>query len=203
VTRLAVVPVVLASASRARARMLEAAGLAVEVEPAALDEAEIKTSLRAEGADAGACAVALAEAKAARVARRRPGRLVIGADQMLDCNGVWFDKPADRAHARAHLQALRGRRHVLVSAVCVARDGEVLWHTSDRAELEMRPFGDEFLDRYLEAAGEAVLHSVGVYELEGLGAQLFRRVAGDYFTILGLPLLPLLDFLRGHRVLPA
>jgi septum formation protein len=183
--------------------MLEAAGLEVVVEPAAVDEAEIKAAFRAEGRDAAACATALAEAKAGHVARRHPGRLVIGADQMLDCNGVWFDKPEDAAHARAHLQALRGRTHVLVSAVCVARDGAVLWHATDRATLRMRPFGDDFLDRYLDATGEDVLHSVGVYQLEGLGAQLFSHVEGDYFTILGLPLLKLLDFLRGHGVVPA
>jgi septum formation protein len=202
-TRLAAAPVVLASASRARAAMLEAAGLEVTVSPASIDEEEIKAAFRAERQDAAACANALAEAKASRVSRRHPGRLVVGADQMLDCNGVWFDKPADAAHARAHLQALRGRTHVLISAVSVARDGAVLWHETDRASLHMRPFSDEFLDRYLAAAGKDVLRSVGVYQLEGLGAQLFSRVEGDYFTILGLPLLKLLDFLRGHGAVPS
>jgi len=201
--RLAAAPVVLASASRARAALLEAAGLEVTIAPASIDEDEIKQAFRAAGEGAAACATALAEAKAARAARRHPGRLVIGADQMLECDGDWLDKPADAAQARMHLQALRGRTHVLVSAACVARDGAVLWHATDRAALTMRRFSDAFLDRYLDAAGEAVLHSVGAYHLEGLGAQLFSRIEGDYFTILGLPLLPLLEFLRGHGVVPA
>jgi septum formation protein len=124
--------------------------------------------------------------------------LVIGADQMLDCKGVWFDKPADRRQARAQLVALRGRTHVLSSAACVYRDGQRLWHAVQQARLTMRPFSDEFLDEYLSAVGDDVTGSVGAYRLEGLGSHLFARVEGDWFTILGLPLLPLLDFLRGQ-----
>ncbi len=196
-------PVILASASAARARLLEAAGLSVARQAAAIDEAEIKASLKAEGAGAAAVAEALAEMKAVKISRRHPGALVIGCDQMLDCDGRWLDKPATLAAARAQLEALAGRSHQLLTAAVVVRDGARLWHHGDGATLTMREFGAGFLDAYLAAAGDAALASVGAYQLEGLGAQLFSRVRGDYFTILGLPLLPLLDFLRGHGVVPA
>ena len=194
-------PLILASASGTRARILADAGLPVVADPAAVDEEEIRAAFHAEGRDAAACATALAESKAIRVSERHTGALVLGADQILECAGRWFDKPADGAAARAQLQALRGRRHTLVSAAAVVRNGSVLWHTSDRAHLAMRGLGDEFLDAYIAAAGADLLGSVGAYRLEGLGAQLFERVEGDFFTILGLPLLPLLDFLRGHGAL--
>ncbi|MBK4718901.1 Maf-like protein [Azospirillum sp. YIM DDC1] len=197
----AVPTVVLASGSRTRAEMLERAGVRVTLAPAAVDEEEIKLAARAEGAPVEDVAEALAELKAQRVTRKHPGSLVIGADQMLECEGRWFDKPADRAAARAQLQDLRGRTHRLVSCAVVFRDGERLWHHVDRARLTMRPFSDAFLDSYLNAAGNDVLGSVGAYHLEGLGAQLFHRVDGDFFTILGLPLLPLLGFLRVHGVI--
>jgi septum formation protein len=134
---------------------------------------------------------------------REPGRYVLGADQMLECDGTWFDKPADRDAARAQLLALRGRRHHLVSAAVLALDGERIWHQADRAELVMRDFSTDFLERYLELAGEAACASVGAYQLEGVGAQLFSRVRGDFFTILGLPLLPVLAILRQHGMLPS
>jgi len=194
--------VILASASQTRLTLLRQAGLAVEAIAPSVDEQEMKAAFQAEKAPAEACAEALAELKAVRISQRNPGILVIGADQMLDCNGVWFDKPADIAHARAHLQALRGKTHRLVTAAVVALNGSRIWHTIDTANLTMRPFGDEFLDAYLHRVGPAVLSSVGAYHLEGLGAQLFSRVEGDFFTILGLPLLPLLGFLRDHGALP-
>ncbi|MGY0777229.1 Maf-like protein [Azospirillum argentinense] len=197
----AVPTVVLASGSRTRAEMLERAGVRVTLAPAAVDEEEIKLAARAEGAPVEDVAEALAELKAQRVTRKHPGALVIGADQMLECEGRWFDKPADRDAARAQLQDLRGKTHRLVSCAVVIRDGERLWHHVDRARLTMRPFSDAFLDSYLNAAGDDVLGSVGAYHLEGLGAQLFHRVDGDFFTILGLPLLPLLGFLRVHGVI--
>lgn len=197
----AVPTVVLASGSRTRAEMLERAGVRVTLAPAAVDEEEIKLAARAEGAPVEDVAEALAELKAQRVTRKHPGALVIGADQMLECEGRWFDKPADRDAARAQLQDLRGRTHRLVSCAVVIRDGERLWHQVDRARLTMRPFSDAFLDSYLNAAGDDVLGAVGAYHLEGLGAQLFHRVDGDFFTILGLPLLPLLGFLRVHGVI--
>ena len=191
--------VILASASPSRRMLLVNAGVPVSFEAAQIDEGEIKQALRSEGATAAQVAETLAELKAQRIARRHPGALVIGADQMLDCNGVWFDRPADLDHAAAHLESLSGRTHELVSCACVVRDGARLWHHIDRARLTMRPLSSEFIASYLAAVGEAALSSVGAYQLEGLGAQLFSRVEGDYFTILGLPLLPLLDFLRNHQ----
>jgi septum formation protein len=198
--RAAETPVILASGSAVRARLLSEAGVAFRRVVAAVDEAELKTTLKAEGATAAMAAETLAELKAQRVSRRHPDALVIGADQILDCGGEWFDKPADPAAARAALVKLRGRSHVLHSAVAVVRGGDRLWHRNEHATLLMRDFGDAFLDAYLEAVGPAALQSVGAYQLEGLGGQLFARIDGDYFTILGLPLLPLLDFLRNHGV---
>ena len=191
---------VLASASASRAAVLRQAGLAIRQVPAGVDEEEVKHSLRAEGADAAHVATALADLKAQQVSRRHPDAFVIGADQMLDCNGVWFDKPPDLDHARAHLASLRGRSHELITAAVVVRAGARLWQHVDRATLTMRPFSDAFIDGYLEAAGAEVCGTVGAYRLEGLGSQLFSRVEGDFFTILGLPLLPLLGFLRGHGI---
>ncbi|HWA41988.1 MAG TPA: Maf family nucleotide pyrophosphatase [Hypericibacter adhaerens] len=193
----------LASASPTRRRMLEQAGLVFAAEAAPVDEEEAKRSLESEGADAAALAEALAELKARAVSRRHPGRFVIGADQVLDCEGRRFDKPPDAAAARAQLMALRGKTHELISAAVVVRDGERLWHHTARARLTMRPFSPAFLDEYLARGLPDILGSVGAYRLEGLGAQLFSRIEGDYFTILGLPLLPLLDFLRPHGLVPA
>ncbi len=194
---------ILASASKIRRTLLEQAGLAVEAIAPSVDEQEMKAAFQAEKSPVEACAEALADLKAMRISQRHPGALVIGADQMLECNGVWFDKPADLDHARAHLQALRGKTHRLVTAAVVALNGSRVWGTVDTARLTMRPFSDPFLDRYLADAGPAVLSSVGAYQLEGLGAQLFARIEGDFFTILGLPLLPLLGFLRDHGTLPS
>ncbi len=188
--------IVLASGSAARARMLEEAGVGFTVEVAAVDERAVKDSLAAETRNPARVAEVLAELKAVRVSARYPGALVIGADQMLDCDGAWFDKPAGREEARDQLLALRHKTHRLTSAVVAVRDGRRVWHHTEAAKLTMRNFSEAFLDRYLEQAGEAVLSSVGAYQLEGLGAQLFLAVEGDFFTILGLPLLALMDFLR-------
>ena len=192
---------VLASASATRARLLAAAGLEVVCQPAAVDEEGLKASLKAEGATPAQVAETLAELKAQRVSAQLPGALVIGADQMLSCNEVWFDKPPDRDHAAAQLRALSGKTHQLWSAVCVLRGGSRLWHHNATARLTMRRLSDDFIAAYLAASGPAVLDSVGTYHLEGLGAQLFAKVEGDFFGILGLPLLPLLDFLRANKVL--
>jgi septum formation protein len=197
----AAAPVVLASASPARAALLRAAGITFIVDAAAIDEAAVKASLRAAGAEAAAAAETLAELKARRTARRHPGCLVIGADQVLECGGTLFDKPADAAAARGQLLALRNRKHELVSAAVVVRDDVRLWHQVGRASLTMRDFTECFVDAYLQTVGNAALASVGAYQLEGLGAQLFSRIDGDYFTILGLPLLALLDFLREQGIL--
>ena len=193
-------PLVLASASAIRATVLRNAGVPFEIVPAHVDEAGLKHTLRAERADAEACALALAALKAQHVSAQRPGALVIGADQMLDCDGVWFDKPADRAQAEASLRALRGKTHVLVAGVVVARDGVRLWQHVERSRLTMRRLDDAFIAAYLDAAGAPVLQSVGAYQLEGLGVHLFSHVDGDFFAILGLPLLPLLDLLRQHGI---
>ena len=198
-------PLVLASASAARRAVLAAAGLSFTAEAAAVDEAAIKESARAEGLPPGEAAMVLAEAKARRVAARHraPGddALVIGADQILVCDGAWFDKPADAAAARAQLLALRGKTHELATALVCWRGGERVWGHVETPRLTMRAFSDAFLDAYLEAEGEAVLSSVGAYRLEGLGAHLFAAVRGEHAAVLGLPLLPLLGFLRGHGVL--
>lgn len=195
-------PLVLASASASRAAMLESAGLTFDAVPANVDEEMVKDSLRAEGSDAAGLADALAELKALKVSERRPEAFVIGADQVLVLDDKWFDKPADRTAARANLLELSGKSHRLVSAAVVMQGGRRIWGRTDHATLLMRPLTEAFVDAYLDAAGEQVLSSVGCYQLEGLGAHLFARVDGDWFTILGMPLLPLLDFLRGHGVVP-
>lgn len=187
--------------------MLRDAGVAIEISSPRVDEDEIKASYRAEGAGADDTAIALAELKALAVSRKimgaDPGRYVLGADQMLECGGIWFDKPADRPAARAQLGALRGRAHHLISAAVLVKDGVRLWHHVDRAELTMRDFSEAFLDGYLGTAGDDVLSCVGAYQLEGAGAQLFSRVRGDFFTVLGLPLLPVLAVLRSHGMVPS
>jgi len=192
---------VLASASASRARVLKASGLEFETHPVSLDETAVKDTFLREGRSAADCALALAETKARRACARYPGALVIGADQMLVCDGQWFDKPKDRPSARAQLLALRGKRHELPTAAAVLRDGDVLWHAVETPALTMRDFSDAFLDLYLAALADKALASVGAYQLEGPGAQLMARVEGDHFTIQGMPLLPLLDFLRGQGAL--
>lgn len=202
-TALAPQPVILASASRTRRLMLENAGLEVVAQPARVDEEEVKLSLKAAGMKPEEVAEALAELKAARVAAKVRDVHVIGADQMLECGGDWFDKPVDRAGAAEQLRRLSGRTHRLISAAVVFHNGARIWHGIDHATLTMRPLTDAFIERYLDAVGDAALASVGGYQLEGAGAQLFTTVTGDFFTILGLPLLPLLGFLRGRGVVPA
>jgi septum formation protein len=194
--------IILASASAARYELLTRAGVAVAVDPADIDEDGLKHDLAAAARDTPTVALALAEAKASVVSARHRGVIVIGADQMLDCGDTRYDKPATIGEARTHLQSLRGRTHRLVSAVVAIIDGRPVWRHVAEARLTMRPFSEPFLDHYLNRAGDDVLHSVGAYRLEDLGAQLFSAVDGDYFTILGLPLLPLLDFLREMGELP-
>ncbi len=194
-------PVVLASGSVTRARLLRDAGVEILVDRPVVDEDEVKRSFRADGATPDEAAEALADLKARRIAPRHPGRLVLAADQMLECEGAWLDKPADREAAAAQLGRLAGRTHRLISAAVVHLDGQRIWHRVDAARMTMRPLGPAFLRAYLDGAGDAVLGSVGAYQVEGLGAQLFTRIEGDHFTIQGLPLLPLLGFLRQRGVL--
>jgi septum formation protein len=192
---------ILASASPTRARLLAAAGLKIQVEVPLVDEGAIKRVFHVDGGAAGDCALALAEAKARQVAENHRHSLVVGADQILVCGNVWFDKPAGLGEARVQLQALQGRAHQLVTAACVVRDVDRLWHAVSTPKLTMRRFSEAFLDAYLGAEGSAILGSVGAYRLEGRGIQLFADIEGDYFAILGLPLLELLCFLRSRGAL--
>ena len=190
-------PLVLASKSNVRGKILAAAGLRFEIRPAQIDERALEA--KAGITDAAASARLLAHAKAQAVSATRPGHLVLAADQTLARGAARFSKPADRAAAGEQLRALRGRTHELHSALALVRDGAVLFDCVDTARLTMRDVSDRFLDEYLDMAGDAALTSVGAYQLEGIGIHLFERVEGDYFTILGLPLLPLLAFLRQNK----
>jgi septum formation protein len=192
---------ILASSSASRAALLNAAGLRFEARPARVDEDAIKQAARAEAIRPADAAILLAEAKAERIARRELEALVIGGDQLLVCEGAWFDKPADREAARAQLLALRGKRHELVNGTVAWRGGQRIWQDVTVVRMTMRSFSDAFLDAYLDAEGEAVTQSVGGYRLEGLGVHLFARIEGEHSAILGLPLLSLLGFLRQHGVL--
>jgi len=198
---LAPAALVLASQSKVRRALLETAGIPVEVRPATLDERAVEA--RVPDADPAAGAALLAREKALRVAAELPGRLVVGADQTLALGARRFSKPADRAGAKAQLAALAGRTHALHSAVAVARGADILFAHVGIARLTMRPLSEAFLERYLDAAGPAVTASVGGYQLEALGIELFETIDGDHFTILGLPLLPLLAYLRAEGSLAA
>jgi septum formation protein len=194
---LAAQPLVLASKSDVRGKILAAAGLRFEIRPAPVDERGIEA--KAGVTEPAAVARLLARAKAEVVAGQRPGYVVLGADQTLARGTTRFSKPTGRAAAAEQLRALRGRTHELHSALALVRDGKVLFDRVDSARLTMRDFSDRFLDDYLDMAGDAAMASVGGYQLEGIGVQLFERIEGDYFTILGLPLLPLLAFLRQNK----
>ncbi|HEX7777048.1 MAG TPA: Maf family protein [Parvibaculum sp.] len=193
---------ILASGSAVRARLLADAGLAFEVRDSRVDEDAVKKRFAAGDtpADTDALALQLAGEKAMAVSASEPGTFVIGADQILSCAGKRYDKPRDVAEARANLIAFRGRTHTLHSAVVLARDGAIVWRHIGQAHLAMRSFSDVFLDEYLGLLGDKVKTSVGCYQLEGPGIQLFDTIDGDYFTILGLPLLALLPELRRHLV---
>ncbi len=187
--------ITLASGSASRRGLLAGAGIdAASIKPN-VDEDAAKAALRAEGMSVRDQAMKLAELKAVKVPSRTPG-LVIGGDQMLSLEREAFDKPADLAAARDHLRRLSGKTHTLETAIVVCEDGVPVWRHLARPKLTMRPLSEEFIESYVDRVGDALLSTVGAYQLEGLGAQLFTKIEGDYFSILGLPLLPLLDYLR-------
>ena len=192
------VKITLASQSKARQEMFRNAGVVFEAKPARIDEEMITASLLADQAKPHDIADALAEYKALRVVGSDPTGLVIGSDQVLVCDKKVYSKARTMDEARAKLQELRGKPHQLLSAAVIFEDGKPVWRTLGRAQLFMRDFSDEFLDDYLEQSGDEILSSVGCYFLEGRGVNLFSRVQGDYFTVLGFPLLDVLEFLRSR-----
>jgi septum formation protein len=195
--------IILASQSAARRAMLTAAGVAHEAVPAHIDEDGVTAGLQAASASPELIADALAELKALKISRSRPGQLVLGADSVVvAADGALLAKPETRPNAEQQLRQLAGTTHRLVSAVVIAENGTAVWRASGAARLTMRPLSDGFIGQYLDSEGAAVLGCVGCYRIEGLGAQLFTRVDGDQFTIRGLPLLALLDYLRVRGVLP-
>lgn len=196
-------PIILASESVVRRRLLDQAGIKFTAQSSGVDETPIKKSCRDQDLSAADTAERLSKAKAQMVSRLYPGALVIGADQMLNHEGRWFDKPTDIDDARQHLIALRGRTHQLVSATVVLEAGQCVWKHLETIDMKMRALSDTFLEDYLSRVGASACTSVGAYQLEGLGAQLFEDVDGDFFSILGLPLLPLLGFLRQREAIDA
>jgi len=194
---------ILASQSQSRRQMLQSARLTFEVIASSVDEPKVRREMEARGDDISPDAVAraLAVAKAEDVSHKHPAALVIGADQVLALGGQIFEKPAGLEGARQHLLTFRGKTHKLISAVVLAQAGKVVWQHVEHASLTVRPFSEDFLDSYLATAGESVCQSVGAYQLEGLGAHLFERIEGDYFTILGLPLIALLGELRARGMI--
>jgi septum formation protein len=192
---------VLASSSPTRAMLLRSAGLRFSVAPSAFDEAGIRERAWREGWDASQAAIALAEAKARTVSEQAPEALVIGADQILACDRAWFTKPLSRLEAAEQLRALRGRTHALATAVACATAGNVVWRFGTEAKVTLRNFSDLVLESVLDADPTVIGNSVGGYRLEGPGVLLCERIEGDHFTVLGLPLLPLLQFLREQTIL--
>lgn len=193
--------ITLASTSKSRRALLAAAGVEADAVAPNVDEEAFRNTMRANGLPVRDQAMQLAELKAMRVSARRPG-LVIGGDQMLALGDQAFDKPADLEAAKNHLRQLSGKSHTLETAIVVCEDGAPVWRHLARPKLTLRPLTEDFIETYVSACGETLLSTVGAYQLEGLGAQLFTRIEGDYFSILGLPLLPLLDYLRIRKVLP-
>jgi septum formation protein len=195
---------VLASTSASRQSVLRGAGLDFEVIAPHVDEDEIKLALRAAGAKPREVAEALAEAKAVKISRRLPGVLVLGCDQVLAYgDNQMLDKPKDMVEARLHLETLSGQTHQLIGAAVIALDGKAIWRIIDSASLTVRALSADFIADFIAREGDILLSTVGAYRLEALGAQLFSKISGDYFTILGMPLLPVLTFLRDRKVIPA
>ena len=192
---------ILASSSRSRAELLASAGVPISIVPANLDEVYEKEEGQKRGSNVVEIAKVLARLKAEKVSHIYPDALVIGADQMLEIGGKWLDKPKDIEEARLALQLLRHDWHQLVTSVSIVREGKEIWQFTGRAYLKMRDYSDTFLNDYLIRVGDSVLNSVGAYQIEGRGIQLIEQIDGEYFTILGLPLLPLLKFLRDRKLI--
>ena len=197
--------IILASGSRSRRQMLEAAGLSFEVVPSQVDERAVRLAMKGDGdaIDPADLAEVLARAKAEDVSQEWPDALVIGADQVLALGERIYEKPKDLADARQHIARFRGQTHALHSVVALAVGGQTDWTHADTALMTMRAFSEAFADQYVDRAGPVICSSVGAYQLEGLGIQLFERIEGDYFTILGMPLLPLLAELRNRGAIVA
>lgn len=196
--------VILASHSASRRAMLDAAGVSYQAIPAHVDEEAMKAALRQEGAAPRALADALAELKAIKVSQAYPGALVLGSDSLVALDdGSMLDKPQSRDQAAAHLKRMAGKRHDLVSAAVIAENGRAVWRMVDRAKMFVRPFSDAFVEWYLDREWPAIAGCVGCYRIEGLGAHLFSRIDGSQFTVLGMPLLPVLDYLRTRKELPS
>ena len=193
--------IILASQSPARRQILENAGIEIDCMPARIDEQRIKQAAIELEQDADSAALELAIAKAGAISKRNPEAYIIGADQILTCESEWFDKPESLFEAANHLRRLSGKIHFLHSSVCVVRGGETLWSHVEQAELKVRQLDEKFITLYLEKSGEEVMTSVGAYQLESYGAHLFESIKGDYFTILGLPLLPLLGYFRTSKLI--
>jgi len=196
-------PVILASRSEIRQALLRNAGVDVGVEPARIDEDAVRASLEAEGAGPRDVADTLAEFKARRISEKHPEALIIGCDQVLELAGTVLSKPEDKADAARQLRALRGRSHTLLSAAVIYDRAKPVWRHVGEVRLTMRPFSDAYLQDYLDRNWESVHDAVGCYKLEEEGVRLFSRVEGDYFTVLGLPLLELLSYLTTNGTLPA
>lgn len=193
---------VLASGSQTRAQMLKNAGVDFTVTKPTVDEEDIKSSLIVSGISPRAVADALAESKAKTISYTCPEAMVLGADQLLVKDGNIYSKASTYEEAFETLKQLSDGEHQLISAAVVCQNGEAMWRHIDTVKLQVRPLSDAFIESYLDSLGDDAFWSVGCYQLEGIGAQLFTRVDGDYFTVLGLPLLPFLDFLRRHKMMP-
>jgi septum formation protein len=194
---------ILASGSKSRAQLLRQAGVPFEIQVPRVDERAVKEAMLAEEAPARDIADKLAELKAFRIAQKNPTALVLGGDQVLVQGNRLFDKPTSREEAAEHLHSLSGRAHELLAAAVLFEDGKPVWRTVGRAQCIMRSLSEAFIDQYLDEAGDDILNCVGCYQLEGLGSQLFTRVQGDYFSVLGLPLLELLHVLRQRGIIPS
>jgi septum formation protein len=194
-------PLILASQSSSRAKILQQVGIEFEAVPSEVDESVIKKRARLEGKTIEETALELARAKACRVSKEYPGRLVVGADQMMVCEDVWFDKAGTVQEAREQLRFIRGKKHRLVSACVLFCNYQEIWSTVVSSELTCRDFSDEFVEFYVAHLGDKLLRSVGCYQVEGMGAQLFDKIEGDIFTIMGIPVLDLMVELRRQGIL--